>query len=80
MKNMLWLVIPLIALVVGIVWAYLSSRPARPAAMQDSMETFSRFRAALATDLTSPAAKPARPGSVGNATATKSPGLPTGRN
>lgn len=50
MSNvLLWLVIPLVALVIGIVWAYFLSRPPRPAAMQDSMDSFSRFRSALAT-------------------------------
>jgi hypothetical protein len=49
MSNvLLWLVIPLVALVVGIVWAYFLSRPPRPAAMQDSQATFSRFRSAHA--------------------------------
>ena len=47
MSVLLWLAIPLVALFVGIVWAYLVSRPPRPAAMQDSMESFSRFREAL---------------------------------
>jgi hypothetical protein len=49
MNNLLWLAIPLVALVVGIVYAYVISRP-RPAAMQDSMESFSRFRHALASN------------------------------
>lgn len=48
MTVLLWLVIPLVALIIGILWAYLISRPARPAEMQESMESFSRFRAALA--------------------------------
>jgi len=48
MSNLLWLAIPLAALLIGIVWAYFASRPSRPAAMQDSMESFSRFRHALA--------------------------------
>lgn len=48
MKVLLWLAIPLVALIIGIVWAYLISRPPRPAAMQDSMESFDRFRRALA--------------------------------
>jgi hypothetical protein len=48
MTVLLWLVIPLAALIIGIVWAYLIGRPPRPAAMQDSMESFSRFRHALA--------------------------------
>lgn len=48
MKVLLWLAIPLLALIIGIVWAYFISRPARPAAMQDSMESFNRFRRALA--------------------------------
>ena len=47
MSVLVWLAIPLVALFVGIVWAYLVSRPPRPAAMQDSMESFSRFREAL---------------------------------
>jgi hypothetical protein len=47
LKVLLWLMIPVAALIVGIVWAYFLSRPARPAAMQDSMESFSRFRHAL---------------------------------
>jgi hypothetical protein len=45
---LLWLAIPLVALIVGIVWAYFISRPARPAAVQESVESFSRFRRALA--------------------------------
>jgi hypothetical protein len=48
MGVLLWLLIPLAALIVGIVSAYLIGRPARPAAMQDSMDSFSRFRHALA--------------------------------
>lgn len=73
MKNLLWLLIPLVALIVGIVWAYLISRPPRPAAMQDSMETFSRFRHALAT-------KPgAKPGAKSTTTPATTPGTtPTG--
>ena len=47
LKVLLWLMIPVVALIVGIVWAYFLSRPARPAAMQDSMDSFSRFRRAL---------------------------------
>jgi len=47
LKVLLWLMIPLAALIVGIVWAYFLNRPARPAAMQDSMDSFSRFRHAL---------------------------------
>jgi hypothetical protein len=50
MKVLLWLMIPVAALIVGIIWASLRSRPPRPAAMQDSMASFSRFRRALATD------------------------------
>lgn len=49
MTVLLWLAIPLAALIIGIVWAYVLSRPPRPAAMQESMESFSRFRNALAT-------------------------------
>jgi hypothetical protein len=49
MKVLLWLMIPMAALIVGIIWASIRSRPPRPAAMQDSMATFSRFRRALAT-------------------------------
>lgn len=49
MTILLWLAIPLAALIIGIVWAYVLSRPPRPAAMQESMESFSRFRTALAT-------------------------------
>jgi hypothetical protein len=53
MKVLLWLMIPVAALIVGIIYAYVISRPAKPAAMQDSMESFSRFRHALASDPTS---------------------------
>jgi hypothetical protein len=49
MPVLLWLTIPVAALVIGIVWAYVLSRPPRPAAMEESMESFSRFRRALAT-------------------------------
>jgi hypothetical protein len=49
MSVLLWLAVPLVALVIGIVWAYLLSRPPRPTAMNDSMEAFSRFRRALET-------------------------------
>jgi len=56
-KVLLWLMIPVAALIVGIIWAYVISRPAKPAAMQDSMESFSRFRHALASD---PASRVAR--------------------
>ena len=48
MKVLLWLMIPVTALIVGIIWAYVISRPAKPAAMQDSMDSFSQFRHALA--------------------------------
>jgi len=48
MKQLLWLAIPLVALIIGIVLAYRINRPPRPAAMQESMESFSRFRRALA--------------------------------
>jgi hypothetical protein len=48
MSVLVWLAIPLVALVIGIVWAYFLSRPARPAAMEESMESFTRFRRALA--------------------------------
>jgi hypothetical protein len=58
MKVLLWLMIPVAALIVGIIWASLRSRPPRPAAMQDSMASFSRFRRALATDS---ASSPTRP-------------------
>jgi len=48
MKVLLWLMIPVAALIVGTIWASIRSRPPRPAAMQDSMASFSRFRRALA--------------------------------
>jgi len=48
MKVLLWLTIPVAALIVGTIWASIRSRPPRPAAMQDSMASFSRFRRALA--------------------------------
>jgi hypothetical protein len=57
MKVLLWLMIPVAALIVGIVWAYFINRPPRPAAMQDSMDAFSRFRHALASDPASRAAR-----------------------
>jgi hypothetical protein len=50
MKVLLWLMIPVAALILGIIWASLRSRPPRPAAMQDSMASFSRFRHALANN------------------------------
>jgi len=57
MKVLLWLMIPVAALIVGTIWASIRSRPPRPAAMQDSMASFSRFRRALAA---STASSPAR--------------------
>jgi hypothetical protein len=57
MKVLLWLMIPVAALIVGIIWASLRSRPPRPAAMQDSMASFSRFRHALASDPASSATR-----------------------
>ena len=48
MSVLVWLAIPLVALIVGIVWASWISRPARPAAMQESVEAFNRFQDALA--------------------------------
>jgi hypothetical protein len=48
MKVLLWLMIPMVALIVGIIWASIRARPPRPAAMQDTMASFSRFRRALA--------------------------------
>lgn len=48
MKVLLWLMIPMGALIVGIIWASIRARPPRPAAMQDTMASFTRFRRALA--------------------------------
>jgi hypothetical protein len=48
MKVLLWLMIPVAALILGTIWASIRSRPPRPAAMQDSMASFSKFRRALA--------------------------------
>ena len=48
MAVLLWLLIPVAGLVIGMIWVYLTTRPPRPAAMQESMESFSRFRRALA--------------------------------
>ncbi|HZV25752.1 MAG TPA: hypothetical protein VFG00_05620 [Acidothermaceae bacterium] len=56
MKVLLWLMIPVAALIVGTIWASIRSRPPRPAAMQDSMASFSRFRRALAASTASPGA------------------------
>ncbi|HTC70230.1 MAG TPA: hypothetical protein VK662_11725 [Acidothermaceae bacterium] len=67
MKVLLWLMIPVAALIIGIIWASVRSRPPRPAAMQDSMASFSRFRRALATAHASSGPGRARP--VGNADA-----------
>jgi hypothetical protein len=53
MKVLLWLMIPVAALIVGTIWASIRSRPPRPAAMQDSMASFSRFRHALAASTAS---------------------------
>jgi hypothetical protein len=53
MKVLLWLMIPVAALIVGTIWASIRSRPPRPAAMQDSMASFSRFRRALAASTAS---------------------------
>ena len=55
MKVLLWLMIPVAALIVGTIWASIRSRPPRPAAMQDSMASFSRFRRALAASTASSA-------------------------
>jgi hypothetical protein len=57
MKVLLWLMIPVAALIVGTIWASIRSRPPRPAAMQDSMASFSRFRRALAASTASSPAK-----------------------
>lgn len=73
MAVLLWLMIPLAALIVGIVWVYLTSRPARPAAMQDSMESFNRFRHALAQQSRPPRA----PAGRASGTADKSTGSTT---
>jgi hypothetical protein len=53
MKVLLWLMIPVAALILGTIWASIRSRPPRPAAMQDSMASFSRFRRALAASTAS---------------------------
>lgn len=53
MKVLLWLMIPVAALIVGTIWASIRSRPPRPAAMQDSMASFSKFRRALAASTAS---------------------------
>ena len=58
MKVLLWLMIPVAALIVGIIWASLRSRPPRPAATQDSMASFSRFRHALAREPVSLTTRP----------------------
>jgi hypothetical protein len=62
MKVLLWLAIPVVALIIGIVWAYFTSRPPRPAAMQDSMESFNRFRTALAERPVNQSGRRRRPG------------------
>ncbi len=67
MKVLLWLMIPVAALIVGIIWASLRSRPPRPAAMQDSMASFSRFRHALASNPASSSRR--RPEQVSSAVA-----------
>jgi hypothetical protein len=66
MKVLLWLMIPVAALIVGTIWASIRSRPPRPAAMQDSMASFSRFRHALAASTA--AAPPTRRGESGQPT------------
>jgi hypothetical protein len=71
MKVLLWLMIPVAALIIGIIWASLRARPPRPAAMQDSMASFSRFRRALATAHAS--SGPGRPRPIADAEVT-SPG------
>jgi hypothetical protein len=53
MKVLLWLMIPVAALILGTIWASIRSRPPRPAAMQDSMASFSKFRRALAASTAS---------------------------
>ncbi len=47
MSVFVWWMIPLVALIIGIAWAYRASRPPKPAAMSESMESFSRFCQAL---------------------------------
>jgi hypothetical protein len=70
MKVLLWLMIPVAALIVGTIWASIRSRPPRPAAMQDSMASFSKFRRALAASTASSTPKhlaghdPADPGNL----------------
>jgi hypothetical protein len=76
MKVLLWLMIPVAALIIGIVWASLRSRPPRPAAMQDSMASFSRFRRALAAAHAS--SGPGRPRSVSHPSAFDADGRPQG--
>ncbi|MBX6372070.1 MAG: hypothetical protein IRZ02_07430 [Acidothermus sp.] len=44
-----WLAIPVAALIVGLVSAARMSRPRRPAGVEESVESFSRFRRALAS-------------------------------
>jgi hypothetical protein len=53
MGVLLWLMIPVAFLIAGTIWASIRSRPPRPAAMQDSMASFSRFRHALAASTAS---------------------------
>jgi hypothetical protein len=74
MSVLVWLAIPLVALVIGIVWAYFLSRPARPAAMEESMESFTRFRRALAEPKPAAKRRPRRP--VPSATAKISTKIP----
>jgi hypothetical protein len=70
MKVLLWLMIPMAALIVGIIWASIRARPPRPAAMQDTMASFSRFRRALAAHAATHAAADAAADAAARSVAT----------
>jgi hypothetical protein len=61
MTALAWLAIPLVALLIGLISAARMSRPRRPAEVEESVESFVRFRQALAAQSRSAATRSAAP-------------------
>jgi hypothetical protein len=47
MSSLVWLAIPAVGLLLGILWAVWASRPPPPASTHETVEEHERFRAAL---------------------------------
>jgi hypothetical protein len=47
MAALLWLVVPVVATALALLWAGWASRPRRPGQTIDSVETYERFRTTI---------------------------------